>query len=64
MLWGVEAAPAYPSGPAWAGFYVGANSTSFYRTGLGSRQTICFKVRAHNTAGYSAWNNISCATTY
>jgi hypothetical protein len=44
-------------------FTVGANSTTFIRSGLASRTYMCFAVRSYNAAGYSAWTPYGCATT-
>jgi hypothetical protein len=40
-----------------------ANTTSYSNTGLNSSTTYYFKVQAVNSAGSSAWSNVSSATT-
>ncbi|GHJ42893.1 hypothetical protein Cs7R123_02350 [Catellatospora sp. TT07R-123] len=42
---------------------VGANSTSYTWTGLANGTYMCFRVRAYNLAGYSAWTAYACNTT-
>ncbi|MGE5827947.1 MAG: hypothetical protein ACM30G_06215 [Micromonosporaceae bacterium] len=45
-------------------FTVGANVTTFYRTGLASRTYMCFAIRSYNAYGYTAWTPYACATTF
>ena len=42
---------------------VGPNFTSYIDSGLASATTYCYRVRAYNTAGDSAYSNQSCGTT-
>jgi titin len=42
---------------------VGPNVTVYQNTGLGSPTTYRYRVRAHNTAGYSLYSNIADGTT-
>jgi hypothetical protein len=42
---------------------VGANVTSYGNTGLPASTTFSYRVRAHNTAGFSAYSNTASATT-
>jgi len=42
---------------------VGANTTSYTDSSLASGITYCYRVRAFNTAGNSAYTNEACATT-
>src|SRR6266540_583665 len=42
---------------------VNANITTYQNTGLGSPITYRYRVRAHNTAGYSAYSNTADGTT-
>ncbi len=44
-------------------FTVGANVTTFTRTGLGSRTYMCFAIRAYNAYGYSGWTPYACTYT-
>jgi hypothetical protein len=44
-------------------FTVGANATSFIRTGLASKKYMCFAIRSFNAAGSSAWTPYACTTT-
>src|SRR5687768_5641190 len=41
----------------------GANSTSYTDTNLASSTTYCYRVRAFNSAGTSAYSNENCVTT-
>ncbi|MDQ3061910.1 MAG: fibronectin type III domain-containing protein, partial [Acidobacteriota bacterium] len=42
---------------------VGANTTTFSSTGLAKNTTFCYRVRAYNTGGNSAYSNIASAKT-
>jgi hypothetical protein len=42
---------------------VDADVTAYSSTGLSSATTYCYRVRAYNGAGHSAYSNESCATT-
>jgi tripartite motif-containing protein 71 len=42
---------------------VGVNVTTFANSGLGSRTTYRYRVRAYNDSGDSAYSNIAKATT-
>jgi hypothetical protein len=41
----------------------GANATSYSDSGLADATTYCYRVRAFNTAGDSAYSNVACGTT-
>ncbi|MEV4416669.1 fibronectin type III domain-containing protein [Catellatospora sp. NPDC049609] len=42
---------------------VGANTTRFVNSLLASKTTKCYRVRAYNLGGKSAWTPFACATT-
>jgi subtilisin family serine protease len=42
---------------------LGPNATSYVHSGLGQGVSYWYRVRAHNTVGYSAYSNVATATT-
>jgi len=51
------------AGPFTALATLGANATSYTHTGLALNSENCYRVRATNAAGLSAWSGVACATT-
>jgi len=51
------------SGPFSALATLGANTTTYAHTGLALNSEHCYRVRAANVAGASAWSSVACATT-
>jgi hypothetical protein len=59
----VEHSTSGSAGPFTSLATLGANATSYTHTGLALNSEHCYRVRATNAAGLSAWSSVACATT-